>query len=338
MESKRDYYEVLGVSKTADEAAIKKAYRKLAKKYHPDTNAGDAHAEQMFKEITEAYSVLSDPQKRKLYDQFGHAAFDGTGPDPSAASGYYGGNSQGGYQTWHFEGQDMDDIFGDIFGDFFHGNSSTGRRSQSFHYNSGSGFGSQDFGGRGFGSGSFRSRGQDMNAQITVSFDDAAFGCDKVIRLQDERGSVQSLQIHIPAGIDDGKTIRLRGKGAPGAGGLEPGDLLIKVNVETRPDFSRKGMDVYSTIQIPFTTAVFGGEVTVPTLKGQVRCNIKAGTQSGSKIRLKGKGIVSMSDPSQYGDQYVTVQIHVPRYLSPEAQQKLKEFEAACKKSGFSAA
>ena len=111
MESKRDYYEVLGVSKTADEAAIKKAYRKLAKKYHPDTNAGDAHAEQMFKEITEAYSVLSDPQKRKLYDQFGHAAFDGTGPDPSAAGGYYGGNSQGGYQTWHFEGQDMDDIF-----------------------------------------------------------------------------------------------------------------------------------------------------------------------------------------------------------------------------------
>lgn len=177
-----------------------------------------------------------------------------------------------------------------------------------------------------------------MNAQITVSFDDAAFGCDKVIRLQDERGNVQSLQIHIPAGIDDGKTIRLRGKGAPGAGGLEPGDLLIKVNVETRPDFSRKGMDVYSTIQIPFTTAVFGGEVTVPTLKGQVRCNIKAGTQSGSKIRLKGKGIVSMSDPSQYGDQYVTVQIHVPRYLSPEAQQKLKEFEATCKNSGFSAA
>ncbi len=334
MGNKRDYYEVLGVSKTADEAAIKKAYRKLAKKYHPDTNAGNPNAEQKFKEITEAYSILSDPEKRKLYDQFGHAAFDGSGPDPSASGGYSSG--PGGYQSWHFEGGDMDDIFGDIFGDFFHNQNGSGQKSRSFHFNSGSGFGGQDFGG--FRGGNFRGRGQDMNAEINVSFDDAAFGCDKVIRLQDERGGVQSLQIHIPAGIDDGKSIRLRGKGGPGMNGGEAGDLLIKVHIDPRPGFERKGMDVYSTVQIPFTTAVFGGEVIVPTLKGQVRCNVKAGTQSGSKIRLRGKGIVSMSNPSQYGDQYVTVQIQVPRNLSPEAQQKLKEFEDACKRSGFSAA
>ncbi len=348
MENKRDYYEVLGVSKTADEAEIKKAYRKLAKKYHPDTNGGNVNAEQRFKEITEAYSILSDPEKRKLYDQFGHTAFDGSGPAPGSAGGFYGGNGQGGYQTWHFEGSDMDDIFGDIFGDLFHGQGGSGKGRGSFHsygFNQDGSFGSQGFGGQssnsrnygGFG-GSFHGKGQDFNAEISVSFDDAAFGCDKVIRLQDEHGGVQSLQVHIPAGIDDGKSIRLKGKGGQGFGGSPAGDLLLKVHVGTRPDFERKGMDVYSTIQIPFTTAVFGGEAVVPTLKGQVRCKIKAGIQSGSKIRLKGKGIVAMNDSSRYGDQYVTVQIQVPRYLTPEAEQKLREFEAACKNSGFTAA
>ena len=192
----------------------------------------------------------------------------------------------------------------------------------------------------GFDGGSFRSRGQDMNAQITVSFDDAAFGCDKVIRLQDERGSVQSLQIHIPAGIDDGKTIRLRGQRRAWRWRVWSRETCLSRSMWKTPSgFFKKGYGcIFHHPDSPLPTAVFGGEVTVPTLKGQVRCNIKAGTQSGSKIRLKGKGIVSMSDPSQYGDQYVTVQIQVPRYLSPEAQQKLKEFEAACKKSGFSAA
>ena len=210
MAAKRDYYEVLGVKKDADENTIKKAYRKLAKKYHPDSNAGDAGAEQKFKEVTEAYNVLSDKEKRKLYDQFGHAAFDGSAPE----GGYTGagnGAGFGGYQEYHFEG----------------------------------------------------------------------------------------------------------------------GDLLLRVTVGEKPGFERKGSDVYTTVQIPFTTAVFGGEAVVPTLYGNVVCKIREGTQSGSKIRLRGKGIVSMKDTSVHGDQYVVVQIAVPTRLSEEAKRKLKEYEAA---------
>ena len=323
MSEKRDYYEVLGVSRGADDGAIKKAYRKLAKKYHPDTNAGNRQAEQRFKEITEAYTILSDPEKRKLYDRFGHGAFDGSGPGAGSAEGGFrqgfdgfdgfgdfGGQSfyrsgPGGYESWHFEGNGAGDIFEDLFG------SSAGR-------------------GHGFRGQGFAAKGSDFNAQISVSFDDAAFGCDKILQLSDEGGPASSLQVHIPAGIDDGKSIRLRGKGAPGRNGGEYGDLLLKVHVGTRPDFERKGMDVYSNIQIPFSTAVFGGEVTIPTLKGQVCCRIQPGTQSGTKIRLKGKGIVSMNDPARYGDQYAVVGIRVPKYVSKEAGEKLREFEALC--------
>ena len=168
---------------------------------------------------------------------------------------------------------------------------------------------------------------------MTVGFDEAAFGCDKVIRLQDPsnpNGSVQSLQVHIPAGIDTGKSVRLRGKGMPGINGGEAGDLLLKVTVAGKPGYERKGMDVYTTVRVPFITAVLGGETVVRTLYGDVICKIKEGTQSGSKIRLRGKGIVSMKDSSVHGDQYVTVEVDVPRHLSPAAKQKLKEFEAAC--------
>ena len=211
MSEKRDYYEVLGVSRNADDAQIKKAYRKLAKKYHPDTNAGDADAEQKFKEVTEVYTVLSDKEKRKLYDQFGHAAFDQTAGAGAGNGGPGGGfwkmygGPQGGYQEYHFEGGNMDDIFGDIFGDIF--NRGTGRTSYSGTSGAGSSqgsarsgaYGSQSgFGGfRGFGgfnSGDFRQKGSDVRAEVTVGFDEAAFGCDKVIRLQDPsnpNGSVQ---------------------------------------------------------------------------------------------------------------------------------------------------
>ena len=324
MAEKRDYYDVLGVSRNADETQIKKAYRKLAKKYHPDTNAGDADAEQKFKEVTEAYNVLSDKEKRKMYDQFGHAAFDQSGAGGpwnnaggawnsaggagGAGNGFwrsYGG-PQGGYQEYHFEGGNMDDMFGDIFGDIFH---------------------------HGGYRGNFSRKGQDVRAQVEVSFDEAAFGCDKVIRLQDPAaagGAVQSLQVHIPAGIDTGKTVRLKGKGMPGINGGENGDLLLGVTVRGKDGYERKGMDVYTTVQIPFTTAVFGGEAVVSTLYGSVLCKIRKGMQSGTKIRLKGKGIVSMKEPSVHGDQYVTVQIQVPRSLSPEAERKLREFQAAC--------
>ena len=273
METKRDYYEVLGVNREAEEGAIKKAYRKLAKKYHPDTNAGNAQAEQRFKEITEAYTVLSDPKKRKLYDQFGHAAFDGSGPQEGAYYRNAGNTGNGGYREYHFEGGDMDDIFGDIFGDMFHGKNSGG------------------FGKRGFGGREFSGRGSDMEADVAVSFDEAVFGGDKVIHLRDQDGNVQSLQVHIPAGIEAGKTIRLRGKGNPGINGGGSGDLLLRVTVGEKPGYERKGRDIYTTVQIPYTTAVFGGEARVKTIHGEVICKIREGTQSGSKIRLRGKAL-----------------------------------------------
>lgn len=328
--AKRDYYEVLGIDKKADDKAIKRAYRKLAKKYHPDTNPGDKQAEQKFKEVTEAYNVLGDEKKRKLYDQYGFAAFEegaaggayggaGAGSGFGGFQGGFGGN--GGYQEFHFKGGqngNMDDIFGDIFGDMFHGRSSSGFGGQGFKQSYGSGF----------GGGSFKSKGPDLHAEIRVSFEDAAFGCEKVINLSSGQGTpAQSLKVRVPAGIEDGKSIRLRGKGGPGMNGGEAGDLLLKIHVDEKPGYERKGMDVYTTISVPFTTAVFGGEAIVNTLKGSVKCKIPAGIQSGSKIRLRGKGIVSMKDPSVHGDMYAAVQIQVPRNLSPEAKQKLREFE-----------
>ena len=341
MAVKRDYYDVLGIDRNADEKTIKKAYRKLAKKYHPDTNAGNADAADKFKEVNEAYDVLSDPKKKKMYDQFGHAAFE-AGADPGAGAGAGGfggfqGGGNGSYQEFHFNGENMDDIFGDIFGNMFHGSHGESRGFGSngtyehftgngggFH--SGNGFG-------GFHQQDFPQKGSDVKASINVTFDEAAFGADKRISLSGPDGSSgapQTLQIHIPAGIDTGKSIRLKGKGMPGTGGGEPGDLLLKVTVGTRPGYERKGSDVYTTISIPYTTAVFGGEATVPTLYGNVICKIREGMQSGSKIRLRGKGIVSMKNPSVRGDQYVTIQIQVPQNLNYSAKEKLHEYARAC--------
>lgn len=336
---KRDYYEVLGVNRNADSNTIKKAYRKLAKKYHPDTNAGNAQAEEKFKEVTEAYEILSNPEKRKLYDQFGHAAFDGAG----GAGPHNYGDPGGNYQEFHFEGDDMEDILKHFFcGGFQNSGFGGDFRSSGF---GGNGFRSQGFSGGDFGNSGFRDSrgfydggsmfsqdGSDLQAEISISFDDAAFGCEKVVNLEraDGGGGSRSLKVHIPAGIDTGKSIRLRGKGNPGSGGGKAGDLLLRVNVGSKPGFERQGMDIFTTVNVPFTTAVFGGEVTVDTLYGKVVCKIAEGTQSGKKIRLKGKGIVSMQDPNIHGDQYVTVQILVPRNLSEEAKRKLKEFEKAC--------
>ena len=308
MGTKRDYYEILGIEKNADAGKIKSAYRKLAKKYHPDTNSGDAVAEQKFKEVTEAYNVLSDPEKKKLYDQFGHAGLDGSPTD----SGFYQ-SPDGSYREYHYQSGDMDDLFGDIFGDIFRG-----RQSGSFRQG-------------GFRQEAFRQKGGNLHADISVTFEEAAFGGDKVITLTnpDKGQPAQTLKVSIPAGIDDGKSIRLRGKGMPGINGGEPGDLLLKVSILKKPGFERKGLDVYTTADIPFTVAALGGEAYVKTLAGNVLCKIQPGTQSGTKIRLRGKGIVSMKDPSVHGDQYATVRIQVPRHLSPDAKKKLQEFDAA---------
>lgn len=349
MKTKRDYYEVLGVSRNSDDSTIKSAYRKLAKKYHPDTNAGNARAEEKFKEVTEAYDVLSDPEKRKLYDRFGHAAFDGTG-DPGAhgygaagdsrAYGYgntgnsgtykgaYGFGGNGSRYEYHFEGGGMDDFFKDIFGDGFGQKSGSGTGGFADD-----GFYGSSFQGGGFGNAGFRQDGADLQAELSITFDEAVFGCDKVINLAPQDGTSsgrKSLKVHIPAGIDTGKSIRLREKGQPGSGGGRPGDLLLKVNVGSKLGFERQGMDVYTTVEVPFTTAVFGGEAEVQTLYGKVVCRIAEGTQSGTKIRLRGKGIVSMKDPKVHGDQYATVRIQVPRNLNETAKRKLREFEKAC--------
>ena len=333
-EAKRDYYEILGVSRDADDATLKKAYRALAKKYHPDMNPGDAEAEKKFKEASEAYAVLSDADKRRQYDQFGHAAFEG------------GAGGAGGYGGFDFNGADFGDIFGDIFGNMFHGSHGESRgfgSNGTYEHFTGNGGGFHSgFGGSGFHSGNgfggfhqqdFPQKGSDVKASINVTFDEAAFGADKRISLSSPDGSSgapQTLQVHIPAGIDTGKSIRLKGKGMPGTGGGEPGDLLLKVTVGTRPRYERKGSDVYTTISIPYTTAVFGGEATVPTLYGNVICKIREGMQSGSKIRLRGKGIVSMKNPSVRGDQYVTIQIQVPQNLNYTAKEKLHEYAKAC--------
>lgn len=338
MMKKRDYYDVLGIRKGADEKEIKKAYRKLAKKYHPDVNPGDKEAEKNFKEVTEAYNVLSDAEKKKLYDQYGFAAFEegGTG---STGNGHfyqsYGGPDfgTGGYHEYHFEGGNMDDIFDDIFGGMFHGRSHEESSRGQSHYGFGSGFRQgtgNGFGG--FGQGTGTAKGEDLEAQTDITFEEAAFGCDKTIHLVSQDGSGQrtSLQVHIPAGVNDGMRVRLRGKGQPGYGGGPAGDLFLKVHVQPKPGFDRKGMDIYTQIEVPFTTAVFGGEAPVDTLSGRVMCRIPEGTQAGSKIRLRGKGIVSMKDSSVHGDEYVTVQVKVPKNLSPQAKQKLREFQQIC--------
>lgn len=209
MGSVKDYYEILGVDRSADEQTIKKAYRKLAKKYHPDTNKGNAQAEVKFKEATEAYAVLSDPEKRKEYDQFGYE------------------NSDGSYREYHFEEEDLDEILRSIFGGTF------GRHP-------------------------LRENGADLHANLSISFDEAVSGCEKFVHLTEANGSGKSLKVKIPAGIDTGKIIRLRGKGMPGSAGGYDGDLLLKVQVGTKAGFERKEMDVYTKAMIPFTTAVLG--------------------------------------------------------------------------------
>lgn len=315
---KRDYYEVLGIGRDADEASVKRAYRKLAKKYHPDSNSGNAQAEEKFKEATEAYNVLSDKEKRKQYDQFGHAAFEeGGGASDPYRSGFSGfrGSTPGGWQEYHFEGgtgtrNDMDDLFKEFFHSSFHS-------ADSERWGSRSGY---------------ERKGQDVSGEITVTFDEAAFGGKKLVHLKNADGTMESYEVNIPAGIPDGKTIRLRGKGLPGIGGGAPGDLLLKVSVLEKPGFKRQGQDIYTVVQVPFTTAVFGGEVPVETITGTVMCSLKPGTQCGTKIRLRGKGIAKMNQSSVHGDQYVTVEIQVPRYLSMEAKRRLKAFEKSCRK------
>lgn len=373
MSTKRDCYEVLGVGRDADASAIKKAYRKLARKYHPDSNKGNASAEEKFKEISEAYALLSDENKRKLYDQLGYDAFDGSGNPKEGAEeyaryardrggfaggGFYGsggfrsdGFSAGGpfeggfsgsggqgdsYRRWTGSSQsfNFDDLFGDLFGQ--RGFDSSGAYRTGY----GDGYG-QDPGGPGYqgytgrrgygerwtGSGSEPRKGSDASASLAISFEEAIHGADKVIRLTDTSGRDQTLKVTIPKGIESGKKIRLKGKGQPGIRGGEAGDLYITIEVMGRSGYERKGSDLYTTVNIPYITAVLGGETIISTLYGDVSCKIRPGTQSGSKLRLKGKGAPVMNHPDRKGDLYVTIQIDVPRHVNARAEQALRQYE-----------
>lgn len=358
-EQKRDYYEVLGIDKNADDAAIKKAYRQLAKKYHPDMNPGDQEAEKKFKEASEAYAVLSDPDKRRQYDQFGHAAFEG-------------GAGGGGFGGFDFNSADMGDIFGDIFGDLFGGGRS--RRANNGPM-----------------------QGANIRAQIRVTFEEAVFGCDKEIELtlKDECGKchgtgakpgtspitcskcggkgqvvytqqslfgmVQNVRtcpecngtgkvikekcpdcygtgyisnkkkiaVTVPAGIDNGQSIRIRGKGEPGVNGGPRGDLLVEVLVSRHPIFQRQDTNIYSTAPISFVTAALGGTVRIKTVDGEVEYDVKAGTQTDTRVRLKGKGVPSLRNKNVRGDHYVTLVVQVPTDLSKDAKEALRAYDDA---------
>ncbi|MBE5872769.1 MAG: molecular chaperone DnaJ [Lachnospiraceae bacterium] len=357
MAEKRDYYEVLGVDKNADEAAIKKAYRVLAKKYHPDANPGNAEAEKKFKEASEAYAVLSDPEKKRQYDQFGHAAFEG------------GAGGAGGFD---FSGADFGDIFGDIFGDFFGG----GRRSSA--RNNGP------------------MKGANLRTSVRITFEEAVFGCKKEIELtvkencktcngsgakpgtspetctkcggkgqvvytqQSFFGTVRNVQtcpdcqgsgkvikekctdchgtgyipmrkrysVDIPAGIDNGQSTRMPGLGEPGTNGGPRGDVLVEVIVGRHPIFQRQEFNIFSTVPVSYAVAALGGEIFIDTVDGKVIYDVKPGTQTDTKVRLKGKGVPSWRNKDVRGDHYVTLVVQVPDKLSHEAKELLKQFDA----------
>lgn len=311
MSEKRDYYEVLGVSKDADAKEIKKAYRKLAMKYHPDKNPGDKAAEEKFKEINEAYEVLSDEEKRSTYDRFGHDGLNGQ-------AGFGGGQGFGGFGgSGGFGG--FEDIFGDIFG---------------------SGFGG--FGGSG-GSSRRRGprRGADIRQSVTIKFEEAAFGkkikvkinrseeCDECHGSGAKPGTTKTIEVDIPAGIDDGQMIKLSGQGEVGEKGGPRGDLYIVVNVQKHEIFTREGYDVYIEMPIRFTQAALGDKLEVPTLDGKVSYNLPEGTQTGTVFRLREKGIPKLRSNSR-GDQYVKVIIDTPKKLNDEQKELLRKFDESC--------
>jgi molecular chaperone DnaJ len=283
--AKKDFYTVLGLDRGASEKEIKSAYRKLAKKYHPDLNQGNRQAEEKFKEVTEAYEILSDKEKKAQYDRFGMAMFDG------GAENYQYHDPGGGYGDYWREyrsSDTMDDLFENIFGDIFKS----------------------------------RKTPKTVNTELTISFEEAMFGCDKILQISGMNS--KKIQVHIPAGIEEGQSIRIN-RNSDNTNS-EIGEIQIKIHIQEKPGYERKGMDLYTTQNIPFTTAALGGEARLKTLYGDVQCKIPAGTQSGSKIRLKGKGVVSMKNPSVYGDEYVTIGIQVPRHTTLKEKRILEQY------------
>ena len=370
MAEKRDYYEVLGLSKGAGEAEIKKAYRSLAKKYHPDMNPGDAEAEAKFKEINEAYAVLSDADKKAKYDQFGHAAFD---PTAGGAGGGYGGFG-GGFGDFG----DLGDIFGSFFGGGFGGGSSARRNGPV--------------------------RGDDIGARVNVSFEEAVFGVKKDIsfnriqkcadcsgsgaakgtkaetcsacggsgqrRITQRIGGMafqsttscdscrgtgkiiktpcsncrgtgyvkvnKKLSVNIPAGIDDGERIALRGQGCDGRNGGPTGDLIITVSVKKHAIFERDGYNIYCEVPITVAEATLGAEIDIPTLEGNQKFTIPEGTQQGTHFTLKQKGIPYINNSNRRGDLIFTVNVEIPKGLSEKQKEHMRAFADACGENNYS--
>ena len=354
-EQKRDYYEVLGIGKNADDAEIKKAYRALAKKYHPDVNPGNAEAEAKFKEASEAYAILSDPDKRRQYDQFGHAAFEG------------GAGGAGGFD---FSGADFSDIFGDIFSDFFGGRGRSANNGPMKGANLRTSvritFEEAVFGcekeieltvketckscnGSGAKPGTSPETCSKCGGKGQVVFTSQSFfgtvrnvqacpdcqGTGKIIKEKcvDCRGTgyvpmKKRYAVDIPAGIDNGQCKRLPGLGEPGTNGGARGDVLVEVVVGRHPIFQRQDYNIFSTVPISFAVAALGGEIVIDTVDGKVIYDVKPGTQTDTKVRLKGKGVPTLRNKEVRGDHYVTLVVEVPDRLSHEAKELLRQFDA----------
>jgi curved DNA-binding protein len=309
----KDYYATLGVGKTATEKEIKQAFRKLARKHHPDVNPGDKAAEAKFKEINEAYEVLGDPAKRKKYDELGanwrayEQAERTGGPNPFAGQwNVNAGGGQGGFRTMTPE--EMEEMFGDQnpFSDFF----------TTFF---GGSFGGGESAARGGTRGRSRSRqGRDVEHEIELSLEDAYHGTTRRLSLKHD-GHTRTVDVRIPAGVGDGSRVRISGEGESGTGGAASGDLYLRVRLAPHPRFERKGRDLYVKVPLPVTTAVLGGEVEVPTIAGKpVRLRIPALTQNGQVFRLKRYGMPAISKNEDKGDAYARVEVQLPTHLTPE--------------------
>jgi curved DNA-binding protein len=334
----KDYYSTLGVAKTATEKEIKQAYRKLARKHHPDVNPTDKSAESRFKELNEAYEVLGDPAKRKKYDelganwrayeQAGAGGAGGQGFNPGAGGwnvnfgqGGYGQPSGGGFRTMTED--DMREMFGDEhpFSDFF----------QTFFGGAGSAAAGDDQGRRS-GRGRSRARtGRDVEQEIELGLEDAYRGTTRRLAISHD-GHARTVDVRIPAGVGDGSRVRIPGEGEQGSGGAKSGDLFLRVRLAPHPTFERKGRDLYTRVQVPLTTAVLGGEADVATLGGKpLRLKVPPTTQNGQVFRLKGHGMPPTGKSGEQGDLYATVEVQLPKTLTPEQRT---HFEALQKLEG----
>jgi DnaJ-class molecular chaperone len=317
----KDYYSTLGVAKTATEKEIKQAYRKLARKHHPDVNPGDKAAEAKFKEINEAYEVLGDSTKRRKYDELGanwrmyeQAAAQGGGAGPqTGAWNVHVGGPGGGFRTMTEE--EMRETFGgDPFSDFFH-----------TFFGGAAAPGAEAGPRRGPGRGRAARQGRDFEEEIQLGLEDAYHGTTRRLSISQD-GHSRTVDVRIPPGVGDGSRVRIPGEGEPGSGGGPSGDLYLRIRLAPHPTFERKGKDLYSRVSVPLTTAVLGGETDVATLSGRsLRLKIPPATQNGQVFRLKGQGMPGVNKPDERGDLYTTVSVQLPRELTAEQR---KHFEA----------